>query len=229
MKHLSYSTILLLFISIHSCIDTCKSIEKCNFIPSIKSFGDEIHYFLHVLDGDTIFIKVLKEDLVSGDGFDHRDSVFMYPEVYQGNKLIYMSKENSMFYLKKKDIITKNEGMSYYILLRKIDVPQADKYVIIGINEKGNFSSTALSKYCEDIDKDGLIEVGGFPLIEGYYESDSGYYSPAHIYELGDSIVFDSITSKTITLTRYEEFLGFETLYVPVKLNAKYIKQLTTQ
>lgn len=229
MKNI-YSISILLCVLNHSCVDKNKSNTMLDFTPSIRSVEDKIQYSISIYNTDTLVLEVLVENWIIGDGFEHQDSVFMYPEVYLGNRLIYSSTDRSIFHLKRNDIKTVNEGKNIcYTLLRKSDIPYADKYLIIGVNEEGVTSLIALSKYCEDIDNDGFIEVGGFSLIEGYYESDSGYYSPARIYELSDSIVFDSITSKTLTLDRYEEFLGFEMLYVPVKLNAQYIKQLTTQ
>lgn len=61
----------------------------------------------------------------------------------------------------------------------------------------------------EDLDSDGLIEVGGKYWTE--YWADSMTYQPCHIYKLGRKLTFDEASSESETRKAYKGlFLGLE-------------------
>lgn len=58
-----------------------------------------------------------------------------------------------------------------------------------------------------DIDADNVVEVGGKYWTEIW--KDSMIYQPCYIYELGHTLVLDSVTSKVETIKANGEFHGF--------------------
>ncbi len=206
-------------------------IEKTHLIHGVSKIYEEnnkLYFYLGKYQDETLLIQVEKENLLLSDGFTKNDSVFMHPKVLYGDKIIYTDDTRKIYSLKKEDITLANDVYdTKYLILKEIDVLFQDKFCVIEINNNEVLVSFSLSDYLEDIDNDGFVEIGGFGIIEGYCsDCDSGYYSPAKIYELNKTYRLDSTTSRKMTLERYDKFLGYDNEYIPVKFTKQYLESL---
>lgn len=206
-------------------------IEKTHLIHGVSKIyeeNDKLYFHLGKYKDEILLIQAEKENLLLSDGFTESGSVFMHPKVFHGDKIIYTDGTRRIYSLKNEDItLTNNVFDTKYLILKVIDVLFQDKFCIIGIDNSEVFVSFSLSDYLGDIDNDGFVEIGGFGIIEGYCsDCDSGYYSPAKIYELNKTCRFDSTTSKKMTLERYDKFLGYDNEYTPVKFTKQYLESL---
>jgi hypothetical protein len=158
---------------------------------------------------------------------DNGDTVFE-PIVSLGTKIIYDFRQDKIYsYYGKssiKIIVFKN---TTYLLLSVNGTPLLDKWLVIEISNHKKISiyKNVLQNILQDIDKDGIIEVGGQELTEAAcLDCDSVYYSPYNIYKLGNTLIFDSLNSRKLTEKLFGLFLGYEALdtIVEIKNNIEY-------
>ncbi len=215
----------ILFATTLSLLICCNSPKGNFFKPIVYSENGTKLFAVGVHNNDTIFVKVDNENLKIDDGYTKEDSVYYSPEIIIGKRIVFKFSNNDAYLISCSNIQVLNINSSNnYILLKDIDNLFGEKYKVIHIRDGIVSTFTSFASILGDIDDDGFYEVGGSSDIEGYSrDCDSGYYSPALIYKLGDKFVLDSINSKRLTLDKYEIFLGYNILYTPVRFNKKYI------
>jgi CRISPR/Cas system-associated protein Cas10 (large subunit of type III CRISPR-Cas system) len=106
--------------------------------------------------------------------------------------------------------------------LFSVNDPLSDEWLIIEIsNSKKNIIHRSIYRgILKDVDSDGIIEVGGCGTLEAAcLYCDSVYYNPYRIYKLSNTLTFDSLNSKKITLESYGKFLGYSYLDTVVRYN----------
>jgi len=70
------------------------------------------------------------------------------------------------------------------------------------------------------LDEDGIIEIGGYQLLEAYcYDCDSTYYETYLIYQLDNKLNLDSALSRELTIKRFSTFLGYEEIDTVLRVN----------
>lgn len=223
MKNPVFLIVSVTLFFLGSCNSPTKNYE---FKPIVYSKNGTKLFAIGVHHNDTLFIKVDNENLKIDDGYGKEDSVFYSPEIIIGKRIVFKFSNNDAYKISCSSIQVLNINSSNnYILLKDTDNLFGEKYKVIHIRDGKVSTFTSFASILGDIDDDGFYEVGGFSDIEGYCrDCDSGYYSPAVIYKLGEMFLLDSINSKGLTLDKYEIFLGYNILYTPVRFNKKYIE-----
>ena len=165
--------------------------------------------------GDIYFIgNLFNRTYNAVSGIKERDH-YLYPEIYSDSKMIFKDTSTTFYNLNSKEnqlVEVKNLLNQFYILLDTSDPPEADKWVILKINDNKVVSyQKAIKQLLMDLDNDGFLEVGGFDVIDAYcLDCDSAYYNPAQIYKLGNEFKFDEVSSEIVTKQIYGVYLGNE-------------------
>jgi len=167
----------------------------------------EIKSKIWVIEGDTL--QMLFENI---DSEEFYDDAIENINVYFKGKLIY--NDSNCFSIAKDDIKFIKYKNTNYILMMKYDMPVENKWLIFEIkNQKVKIHKDIVRYIFDDIDNDGIIEVGGSGITEAIcLYCDSAFYNPQRIYKLGNTLTFDSINSRKLTEEIYENFLGYEYL-----------------
>ncbi len=173
-----------------------------------------------MLGNDTLNVQINNSDIFQSDGFFKEDSLFILTKIYLNDSVIYLEDKFLLIEFKANSIsYISIDELNGYILFHERDPLAKKKLCIFQVTDNEITKRYALATFFGDIDNDGFVEVGGFPLIEGYCQScDSAFYTPAFIYELNTEFFLDSNLSRIITETRYYEFLGFHAIHNPVPI-----------
>lgn len=210
--------ILLIIISMLGCNNNSNELQDRKFEVRVIKQKDSIQYNIGKWNQEIINIRLKPANLLEDDGFLKYDSVYQFPKLFLGDKLLYKETNRRPYSFKLNDINVIYLENIFYILLTYKDVLYGDKKIVFKVDNDRINQFTVGSDYFGDLDSDGFIEIGGAGNIEGYgNNADSGYYNPVKIYEFNNNFLLDSNMSKKITLEVFEEFKGFERKYIPVR------------
>lgn len=178
--------------------------------------------FSYVFSSYTDSLRVVfnKTDIVNYDGYSNEDSLCTYPKIIFNQNQIFIDEDRYFYSFKSSNIFcVKDITGNLYIVLTREDTFR-DYYVIFDVKGKMIEVPLGSQKYFEDVDDDGLIEVGGYIIPEGYCTNcDSAFYSPTILYELSPGMHLDSVATKKETLKRFKEFHGCKVKDEPVPIN----------
>ena len=221
MRRLTISILFLLgFVSNCRYIQPQETVQTFSKQKIIKNHSTR--FLIGVNNNDTIRLEALNHHFRRDDGIKMSDSICDNTNFYIGNNLVFNEKSESLV-LKLDVIKVVHVNSVFYVIIARRDPLFGNDWKIYKFQNNGYVESyAALSDIFEDLDSDGIIEIGGIGSIEGYCQTcDSQYYRPYYIYELSDQFQLDSVMSKKKTLDIYENFWGYEYKYVPVKIIAK--------
>ena len=188
-NHLTYkTTIIILLICVgFSCDNRTK--EDLRLITKfVGQTSDKTPVYLE-LNSDKF------KNLSSGE------QIYKGFKLLKGNQTLY---EDSTSRLEFDD--TKINWISYkdvdYLVLVNWDPIDNSNHLIFQLkNDTVSVFSKAYVHTLEDYDNDGIVEVGGYRYLEGYcVDCDSMYYRPYHLFELTESVRYDSSASKKLTV-----------------------------
>lgn len=163
--------------------------------------GDTLHIdYPYVVDmGDTVFQPIVRL----------KDSV-----------IFDFQKERLIAHNRSKTKLIKHTSTTY-ILISTDGASSLDKWLILEVSgdDKITMHKDVLQEILDDIDGDGILEIGGINMLEAAcVECDSVYYSPYYVYKLSETLTFDSISSKKLTQNTFGVFLGYKPLDTAVYL-----------
>ena len=213
MKTIVRTCSLLLVFIISSCgtkPDPAKGLNNQRFIYQI----------LGTINSDTIKLGIIKEDMSSEfDNTDYHNNVI----IRHGDRIVFSNTSGSHYDLSSVHPIKFIKG--YLVLIRELNPIGNDWYNVIIIDEleKSKQPRKIIADILDDIDNDGIIEAGGYRLIDAYcVDCDSAYYNPIELFELKMDMVLDSVLIKEISFKDYGCFLGFEPLgtVVPILMSS---------
>ena len=161
---------------------------------------------LVIIQGDTLHIKF-------NYFLDYGDTLCQ-PIIKLGKKIIYDFKKEEMYAYGKSEmkmVVFKN---TTYILF-SVNDPLSYEWLIVEISGNKNviIHKNINQNILQDVDNDGIIEIGGTGTREAVcIDCDSVLYYPHEVYKLGNTLKFDSINSRKLTEEEYGFFLGYKYL-----------------
>jgi hypothetical protein len=153
----------------------------------------------------------LKENTKSVDG----NILYKNPIIKIKNNEIDLN--NGWYYLDGKNVrLIQFTSSKIYLILRKYDPIYSDNFLIFKVEDKDIvYRKTVNCCHLGDLDHDGIIEIGGYQLLEAYCNGcDSAYYETSFIYQLDNTITLDTALSMELTIKRFSTFLGFEEIHL---------------
>lgn len=152
------------------------------------------------------------------------DITYNGARIYWGDSLIYATEEEITNDWQTCRVCRVNGAPVTYVLLMINNRPGADYWHILRMDEHTiRLSDNVLagndyigggryfhnSVICEDLDGDGLVEVGGKDWTE--FWADSMMYHPCYIYKLGTELLLDEALSERETRAAYDSlFIGLD-------------------
>ena len=188
MKFLTHKSLIILLIFIINYACNNRDENNANLIAKlVGETSDNIPVYLEINTDD---LKKLSSGEQIYNGF----------KIIKGDQTLIIDSTSRLEFDKSKINWLEYEKVEYLILVNWDPIDNSNHLIFQFKNDSVSMFSEAYVHTFEDYDNDGIVEIGGYQYLEGYCaDCDSMYYRPYHLFELTESIKYDSTASKKLT------------------------------